>query len=610
MDLRLPDCRSVRDDAGRVMVAYNEATMRSTHSMAKEAGYGAMGDVAFALPKVWDPARRGMAGNYGAGYNDGLDVMQFDTNDEVREQILLACRNIAKTHPVVFACINILSRYPVRGIRLEHKDKDLERFYRELFLEDLGFRDFLIDVGRSFWCDGSAFVYGTWSDSLGLWVGEDLLDPVGMRVEHIPFTGADVISMVPTEGMRDAIMSNGVEALKFRQQYPEMYEAVRMGRDIPISQDRLCIVANKERPSDTYGTPMLLRAWNTLRLEDRMQSAMQATADRLYSPLIMFTVGGTLPNGQQYIPSANALDAFRSNLDAALASNFRAIVTHSGVQSQEVVRQTNMSAFKNDLDMYDERIFMAFGLGSSILKPSSQNYATSALEFQLVSQIMSTYQDMLIGVYRKQAAFVAEAHEHYALDDDGEVIYERREVWDEDEQDFVVKQVPKLDFPELKFDVINFKDEQEERKFRMELRKEGIPISDKDIAIGVDVDLEESEKRFQEEQIHKYMMQSQRNSAIYKSAKAQDLPVPPDVAKFFADSMSPSWAARSTDEYREDVGAGFGGNEGPVPQQGESAPESSSPSSRSMSDDLPGDGVRPEVSDEQREDMPKAGDRR
>ena len=550
MKVELPKNNIVStDDASRIVASrYDAATVSSTH--VRTAAF-ANGDVAFALPKTWDPARHGMSTSYGA--YGGADLMEFDTNDQVRREILMGCRNIAKTHPVVGAAISVLSRYPIRGIRLEHEDQDMQRFYQELFLDDLGMESFFIDVGKSFWTDGTAFVFGNWNDDLGLWVGEDILDPTLMRCEHMPFVGKDAYYMVPSDEMRQLVRGQGEAALEFRAHYPQMWDAVMRGEDIPVSEDRLTVLANKDRPSDTYGTPTMLKAWNTLRLEDRMQSAMQATADRLYAPLVMFTVGGTLPDGTQYIPSAKALDAFRDNLDATLASNFRVLVTHQGVQSNEVIRQTTMSSFKQDVDMYDERILMAYGLSTSLLKPNSGTYATSALEFQLASQIMATYQQMLIGVYSKQAAFVAEAQHHYEKDSDGNVVTERREVWDPDEGEYKVKDVPKLDYPAMKFETVSFKNQQEERKFRMELRNAGVPIADNDIAIGVDVDLEGSAKRYNEEQIKKQMDEARRNLGMYDSAREQHLPVPPNAATYLKNGIPPKEIEDVVEKFRDSI---------------------------------------------------------
>lgn len=600
MRVELP--RPKRALNGNTVVArYEAATAGST--CVKTSAFG--GDsVAFTLPRLWQPSRRGMMPGYGS--TGELDILEFDTNPNVRGQVLDACRNIYLTHPVVKACVNVYSRYPVRGIRLEHKDPEMQRFYEELFLEDLGFKDFLIDVGKTFWVDGMAFVYGNWSDGLGQWVGEEILDAKDMTVVRVPFVGHDYVYMTPSQELKDIVRDVNPESARLRRDMPELCDAVMKGQDIPISSDRLTVIANRDKPSDLYGTPVILAAWNALRLESRMNSAMMATADRLYAPLLLFTVGGTLPTGQQYIPSAQALDQFRANLDAALASDFRAIVTHSGVSVQEAIKQTNMSVFKQDMELYDERVFMAFGLSSSILKPNQQNYATSALEFQMAAQIMASYQDKLVEIYDHQAAMVAEAQRHYEKDGAGNVVTEYREMWDDEQGDYVVKQVPKLDYPKLKFEVINFKDEQKEREFRMKLRDAGVPIADEDIAIGVDIDLGESAERYSRERISNGISESRRNMAMMQSAMKQDIPVPPSVCQYLAASIPPDGVQQIIDRHREDIetGAGMPGADVEIGDGPSDMPEPAG-------GETPGEGEtgvrqRPEESDEQRGDMPVA----
>lgn len=581
---------------------YENATLASTHSQHVRTGgiYSVGGDVAYAMPRIWDPSMYGMAGNTRS--MSGFDILRFDEDAEVRRHVLLGLRNIFKTHGTARACLEVYSRYPLQGLTLQHSNSEYERFFTELFLEDLEYEAFLTDVGKSFWMDGTAFIYGNWSDELGLWVGEDLLDPLCMDVKRIPFMSEDSIYLVPNDDMKQLASGQSPEGRMFRQKFPDMAKAISRGDDIPMSSDRVTMIANKDRPSDLWGTPVMLRCWNVLRLEDRMNSAMQATADRLYAPLVMFTVGGTLPDGTQYIPSAGALEAFRANLDAALSSDFRAIVTHAGVQSQEVIRSDRISNFKNDMEMYDDRVFMAWGLSPSILKPQNSNYATTALEFQLVSQMMASYQKVLISIYNKQAAFVAEAHEIYEYEkkgDDIQTIYELREVWDESAGDgegaFVVKKVPKLAIPKMTMNTINFRDEQKEREFLQALKQQGIPIADDDIAIGVDIDLEDSAEKHITETKKKKLDESRMNLAIFRAALEQDLPIPPDVKTYMESAIPPEEYQALVEQFRGKTGTPAPETDTEIGDMGQTGLGVDS-----FDGDMAGGGSRPAESDEWR----------
>lgn len=598
----------------KAQMVYQLASGGATHSkFSKTASVG--GNISFAFPRMFDPARNGMQGQTANAYGGKYDLLKFDEDENVRTTILEACRNIMKTHPICKACLEVYSRFPTQGLRLQHEDKEIERFYTELFLEDLDFENFLIDFGKVFWTDGTAINFGNWSDSLGLWVGEEILDPLATRIERIPLINEDVVYMVPQESLKRMINENTPEANMFKAAYPDVVDFIIRGDDIPLSNDRVCVMANKDRPSDIWGTPILLRAWNTLMLEDRMNSAMRATADRLYAPLLLFTIGGKLPDGTEYIPPVQALDSFRSNLDAALSSDFRAIVTHSGVQAQEVIRGDRMNNFKNDIDMFDERIFNAWGLPASILKNQSGTYASSALEFQLAAQMLSTYQKMLVKVYEKQARMVAEAQGHYETERNGEqvkVIYEKREVWDPEAEDgagaYVTKEVPKLSYPKMLFDVVNFKNEQEERKFRMELRKEGIPIADDDMAIGVDIDLDSSAEKYKQEQIRKKVDEAAVQDAVFRATSKQGIVVPPETKKYLNDGIMSVTTKNELEKYESSE---IVTEEEPEKEELETLDENAQMvqenediEANSLAKDF-GEGARPEISDEQRGDMPK-----
>lgn len=596
MKVNLPKNRSVvaAQDA-RMM--YASATMASTRS--KTAGT----NIQFALPRMFDPARNGMTGTQNRSYGSGYDLLKFDEEQEARKNILLACRNIMKTHPIMHACCEVYSRYPVQGIDVSHEDAEYERFYRELFLEDLDFKNFLINLGKVYWTDGTAIAWGNWSDSLKLWVGEDILDPLTVDIQRIPFVNEDMVYMIPQDDLKEMARGQTLQGREFRRRFPDMANRISTGENILLSNDRVTILANKDRPSDLWGTPVMLRCWNTLMLEDRMNAAMRATAERLYAPLIMFTIGGQLPNGQTFIPSAGMLDAFRNNLDAALASDFRAIITHDGVKAQEVIRGDRMNNFKQDVDMYDDRIMMAWGLSPALLKPSAGNYATSALEFQLAAQMLSSYQSTLISLYNKQAAMVAEANGHYEYEKKGDsikTVYEKKEVWDPDYENedgsagaYVVKEVPKLSWPKLTFDVINFKNEQEERKFRMELRNAGVPIADEDLAIGVDINLKDSSAKFQDEQIEKSVNEAKRENAIFEATMKQGYVVPPDTKKYMESGIAPITLTKIVERYRNNDtrGNGYGDDY----RSDDERPFDTGDIGNSS--DI---GQRPEISDEQR----------
>ena len=607
--VRLPQHTKNMRTADSLRIKVEAAKPLASGGFEKDSSFTDSGSQ-YAVPRVFDPAMQKRIGSRGYGYNNYLDI---DNDEESRRNLLDGIDVIMKTNPVMRACLEVYSRYPVAGAYLECKNKDVEEFFSEIFFDDLDYENYLIDVGREYWKYGEVFCNGIWDDELGLWTEEELIDPRDMQIISIPFTSQNLLKYVPSEDARKVASSNDLAGKIFRDENKEFADLIRSGQDIILSPDRCIHLANKDSVRDLHGTPVALRAWNTLRLEDRLQSAMLATADRMYAPLLLFSLGGNLADGTPYIPTPAAISSFRSTLDQALSSDFRALITNQFVNVQEVIRGDKMANFKNDIDMYDDRLFMAWGLSSSILKPASGPYATSAMEFELASQMLRSYQKCLCELYNRRAAFVAEAHQIYDYDIKGGVKIDKnewREVWDESANDgeggFVIKEVPKLLYPELKMQTINFNTTEKTRDFLMQLYKAGIPVARQNLFTGTDIDYQSTAEQASQEKINSEIQKAKEHKAIYESCIQQGIPVPPDTAKFIKDGIPPlndkelidAIVPKTDDKEESSTDIEDIDDIDDIDDTDENSDESS---------DEYGDGARPEESDERREDMPKAG---
>src|SRR5262245_63298502 len=111
---------------------------------------------------------------------------------------------------------------------------------------------------------------------------------------------------------------------------------------------------------------------------------------------------------------------------------------------------------------------------------AGQTYAADALNGVLISQLRTTYQNLVKRHYRQRALVVAEAQEHYDYDErNGKRYVKMEEILEIDEEtgeERIVEQ-PKLLIPELKMKTMNIKDEESEREFYESLRAAGVPIS-------------------------------------------------------------------------------------------------------------------------------------
>jgi hypothetical protein len=286
---------------------------------------------------------------------------------------------------------------------------------------------------------------------------------------------------------------------------------------------------------DDHGTPILLRGLRTLLYEEKLLASQEAIAERLYSPLILAKLG-IMDMGEglpPWIPTPAELESVRDDLDVALASDFRLMVHHFGLDITSVFGREQMPRLGDDFDRIERRIMQVFGVNPSLLSAgsNSQPYASSALQAEFMNQILKTFQNMLKAHYRERALVVAEAQGHQDYEKKGQTrvpIYEKVVVYDEDGNK-QIKEVPKLLVPDLTFATFDLRDEATERQFLMELRQMGVPLPNKDLLIGVDWKYKDKIAEYNTELKEQTIAQQQAKMETYYALTVKGLPVPLDL---------------------------------------------------------------------------------
>jgi hypothetical protein len=269
--------------------------------------------------------------------------------------------------------------------------------------------------------------------------------------------------------------------------------------------------------------------------EEKLVAAQDAIAERLYSPLVLAKLGTPdLGDGEgPWIPDQGAIQAFRDDLDIALSSDFRLLVHHFGVEIMNVFGREQMPRLDQDFDRIEQRLMMTFGMNPALLagNQAGQPYATSALNAELMNQLLHTYQGFLRKHMEKRMKLVAEAQEHYDYEKRGETrvpIMEEVIEYDEEGNPNIVEK-NKLLIPDVRFQTFDLRDEQTQRQFLQQLKAEGVPVSDKTMAFGVHFDFEEELEKMQEETIQKTVTQQEAKVQAYRILQARGLPIPPDL---------------------------------------------------------------------------------
>jgi len=198
-----------------------------------------------------------------------------------------------------------------------------------------------------------------------------------------------------------------------------------------------------------------------------------------------------------------------------------------------------------DFDRLEGRILQSFGLSQTMLSGASagETYAADALNRDLVSQLLTSYQQMIANHYRSRALIVAEAQEHFDYEvRNGKRYVKMEEVLEIDEEtgeERIVEQ-PKLLIPELRFKTMNLSDEQNQRDFYEQLRAAGVPISIKTRLLNIPFDLDEEVERTQEEQVQLAIAEQETRKAMYQALRDRGLPIPMDLRADFEPTAGPS----------------------------------------------------------------------
>lgn len=452
------------------------------------------------------------------------------------------CRLLYLTHPVVAMCTDIFTKFPLQGMDLECKDDQLTDFYGTLFFDQLDYPNYLLDIGREYWLVGEAWPLGSFNEILGVWDDDELLNPDDVQVERSPFLKDPRFLIRLPETLRRVLQerSPAWEYDKLMQSYPEL--AAYAGRDslMPVSNILLKQLKFKGDTFHKRGIPILMRGFRAIVQEEMLNAALDAIADRLYTPLILTKLGATaqdLGTTVPWIPDQDEMEEFNFALDAALAADFRALTYHWAIDMTAVLGRENVPDLTNDFDRIDDRLLMVYGLSRTMLTGANagETYAADALNRDVVTQLMSHDQRMHQQFFKERAEIVAEAQEHFDYEVRGgkrylitEDIYEV----DEDGNGRIV-QKPKLLVPRLGFKVLNLADEQVDRDFREALNEAGVPVPYKARVQGLGMDFDEMVEQRSAEEVQLTLAQAETDKKKYLGLKAAGLPIPDELrAKF------------------------------------------------------------------------------
>lgn len=513
---------------------------------------GGGSNMQIALPKVRQPL--GSLADKGIPYN-------VEDEEELKD-IRRWSRLFYATHDLVPLLIDIYSKFPVVGLEFDSKDPLIKKFYEEMFLGELNYMEFLPDqLGREYFTVGEVTSLAHFNESLGVWSSEEILNPDMLRVSRSLFVQRDRVQLLVkdmVENLRQGPHGGGglndsdetpSERLQRNQEYqdlvryyPEIIQAASQNDGLDISDALISRIVNRSTPWAKRGTPHLLRSFRTLMTEESLMAAQDAVADRLYSPLVLATLGiEDMGDGEPWIPDQSELDDARDDLQSALAADFRLMVHNFGLKVENVFGRESVPNLDGDFDRVQSKLLQAWGIGEALISGGTGGaYASSALNREFVTQMMVGFQNSLRRHIIKRAEVIAEAQGHYDYDlKGGQRVPIYREIVEVDPEtgEEYIRKVPKLLIPDVKFSTLNLRDEAQERAFIGQLKAMGVPVSDKTLAVNIDMEFDQELERQAEESVAKLMATAQAMKKVQDLCDQQNLPYPPELAQHLMSTL-------------------------------------------------------------------------
>jgi hypothetical protein len=617
-----------REKAARAQMAYSRrqgALRKQATGPLADTSSGSFGmesaNLAFAMGRPRDPMF------YWRQNNLPFDISKDEEMAKLRE----FCRLLYLTHPVIASCIDIFSKYPLQGMAIKCKDNKVKEFHEELFFDQLDYKNFMVNVSREKWMVGEAFPLGTFNEVLGVWESEELLHPNDVFVERSPLSRDPRFLIRLPQALRDVLRQRQPvwEFNQLVENYPELVAYAGENSRMPVSNMLLKQVKFEADPFHKRGIPIIMRAFRAVLQEEMLNTAQDAIADRLYTPLILAKLGASatdLGMDVPWIPTPEDLENFRESFDMAMAGDFRVLVDNFTTQIESVFGREEMPDLSGDFDRLEDRILQTFGLSRTMLQgaEAGETYAADALNRDVVTELMTHHQQQLKDFFNDRARIVAEAQEHFDYDvRNGRRYVKMEEVLEVDEETGEQKiiQQPKLLVPELEFDTLNLADQQQERQFMEALVARGVPIPVERSILGTGLDFEEMIEQKKQEQIRLAVAEQETRKETYEALRDAGLPIAQDLRDDFEpkalnipdesagdaalltlgtqDVGTPALAPSQddlADDTDEDNAGDAGGQVIPMPGQPMGGMDEEAPQ--------PGD-QRPPESDEARATMPK-----
>jgi hypothetical protein len=284
------EARSSRESAANIA---NRAIAAEMRRKANANGQRTAANMQMVLPKMRQPLSSLM--------DKGIPFNTQDADELI--ELRRWCRVFYATHDLVPLLVDIYSTFPVQGLEFKSKDPKIDEFYTDMFMNELNYEDFLPNgLMREYYTVGEVNAFSHFNEELGTWGSEEILDPDTLRVsnslfveeERVQWLVKDLVDSLreasdPTTESPSERLERQYQYRMLIQHYPSIVKAAMQDDGLDMSNALVSRMVNKATWTDTRGTPIMLRSFRTLMLEESLHAAEDAICVPAGTPVLTET---------------------------------------------------------------------------------------------------------------------------------------------------------------------------------------------------------------------------------------------------------------------------------------------------------------------------------
>jgi len=364
-----------------------------------------------------------------------------------RKQINVWCRHFYETEAIPAAVIDLYASLPITDYSIECSNPYYKKYCEDM-LDRLNIRELLQGLSLEYWKIGDVFIMGELDEENKDWKRFVILNPDQIEVKTNMLINEPYYEMIPDENLKRLIYDQEPREQfnELKMGNPEVIQAVRAGKNVPIDPAHLSHLKHTPTPYGTYGVPLLKRVFKTLMYKEMIRRAQFTIAERYVMPLKIFKLGT-----MEELPEQHEIDDMQDQLTRLMADPTMVMVTHARFAADWQGIAGKTLQLNGEYDFIEREIISGLGVSRAFLDGLGPTYANASIGGNAFLQKLENFRQTLKEMIEKKIFKpIAELNQWYDKDPDTD-------------EDFLV-------VPEFKWDALRLQDEISRQQTLMALR--------------------------------------------------------------------------------------------------------------------------------------------